>query len=335
MTAMRRWLHAVKVASAASALVALLSQQVLSAGIIMRIAGAPGAGDIRYEATSCLERELPNATGGKVKVEVHKGTMGGEREILERLSLGTLEGYMGSTGSLESLTGAPIASLYDVPFLFRDWDHLYKVAQSDLGTQIKNAVGKRGIHILDYVSRGTRAVYTRNRPIRTAQDLAGLKIRVMENPVYIAMYKEFGALPVPMAWTEIYTAMQTGVLDAVDGSLSSGLAAKHTETAKYVTLLGNYVVIASILAVSDSWWQKLPGDVHQAIEKIAHSCAVYEQKKNEDFQSQLMESWKKAGIQFTEPDRAQMEQVARRVYPMVEKRMGAAAIERVRQLGAK
>lgn len=299
---------------------------------VMRIAGAPPKGDIRYEAVYYLQREIPKATGGRVNVEVFQGTLGSEREILERLTLGTLEGYMGSTGPLQALTGEALASLYDVPYLFKDWDHLYRVAKSDIGEKLNEKTVSKGIRILDYVSMGNRAVYTRNKPIKAAGDLQKLKIRVMENPVYIAMYKEFGAIPVPMAWGEIYTSLQTGVLDAVDGSLSSGLASKHTESVKYVTFLANHVVIASILAVSEQWWRNLPADIRGQIEKVTVEAATYEQKKNDQYQDELKREWQKAGVQFTDPDRKEMETIARRVYPMVEKSIGTDTIHRVIEL---
>jgi len=320
----------------AAALVVLLGWFTLWPGItwaqsnyVLRIAAAPPKGDIRYEAVYYLQKEVPKATGGRVKVEVFEGTLGSEREILERLTLETLEGYLGSTGPLQALTGEPLASLYDVPYLFKDWGHLYRVAKSDVGRKLNEKMMAKGIRILDYVSMGTRAVYTRTKPIKAAADLQKLKIRVMENPVYIAMYKEFGAIPVPMAWGEIYTSLQTGVLDAVDGSLSSGLASKHTESVKYVTFLANHVVIASILAVSERWWNGLPADIRGQIARVAAEAAAYEQKKNEEYQDQLKREWQKAGVQFTEPDRKEMEMIARRVYPAVEKGIGKEIFQRV------
>lgn len=299
----------------------------------MRIAGAASAGDIRYEAVDFLAREIPKATGGRVEVEVFKGTIGSERELMERLTLGTLEAYMGSTGPLQQTTGEPVASLYDVPYLFKDWDHLYRVAKSDIGNALGETVAKRGVRILDYVSMGTRAVYTREKPIRVPSDLEGLKIRVMENPVYIAMYKEFGAIPVPMAWGEIYTSLQTGVLDGVDGSLSSGLSSKHTESVKYVTFLANHVVIASIIAVSEPWWKKLPADLRQQISKVTSEAAAYEQKKNDQYQGKLRQEWRDAGVTFTESDRNKFETLAQRVYPMVEEKIGKDVIEKIIAMG--
>jgi tripartite ATP-independent transporter DctP family solute receptor len=300
---------------------------------VMRFAAAPPKGDIRYQATYYMQKELPRATNGSVTVELFQGTLGGEREILERLALGTLEAYMGSTGPLEALTREPIASIYDVPYLFKDWDHLYTVTRSKVGQQYNQTLTKKGIRILDYVSMGNRAVYFRKTPIRKPEDLKGLKIRVMENPVYIAMYKEFGALPVPMAWPEIYTALQTGVLDGVDGSLSSGLASKHTESVKYVNFLGNHVVIASILAVSEQWWQSLPENLREIILTVAHEAAIYEHGRNDEYLEQLKRQWVQAGVQFVDIDREAMVAVARKVYPMVEKKMGSDLIKEVIKIG--
>lgn len=299
----------------------------------LRIAGAPPAGDIRYSAVDYIARELPKATNGRVAVQVFKGTLGGEREILERLTLGTFDGYMGSTGPLQALTGDPLASLYDVPYLFQNWDHLYRVANSKIGKTLDAQLAAKGIHVLDYVSMGTRAVYTRTTPIKEPADLSGLKIRVMQNPVYLKMYEAFGATPVPMAWPEIYTALQTGVLDGVDGSLSSGLASKQDESVKYVTFLGKHVVIASILAVSQSWWKSLPEGIRTTIQDVAHKAALYEQEKNENYQAKLMEQWRKAGVKFTTVDRPAFAKIAEsKVYPMIYQKLGKSVVDEVRSL---
>jgi tripartite ATP-independent transporter DctP family solute receptor len=300
---------------------------------VMRIAGSPPAGDIRYEALKYMQEEMPKATGGRVKIEAFMGVVGSEREILERLILGTMDAYIGSTGTLQALTGEPLASLYDVPYLFKDWDHLYKVAKSDIGQKLNDKMINRGIRIVDYVSMGNRAVYTRTKPIKTAADLRGQKIRVMENPVYLAMYKEFGAIPVPMAWGEIYTSLQTGAIDGVDGSLSSGLGSKHTESVKYVTFMANHVVIASVITVSERWWKSLPADLRGQIEKVIHDAAAYERKKNDEYQTELKREWEKAGVVFTEPDRTELEKLGRKTYPMVEKSIGSEVIQRVVKMG--
>lgn len=299
---------------------------------VIRIAGS-SAPDIRAEAINYMIEELPKATDGLVEMKAYYASMGGEKEILERVTVGTLEAYMGSTGILVTITGNPLSQLYDVPYLFKDWDHLYKVAMSEVGEKFNQILIEKGVRILDYVSMGNRAVYFKKQPIHSPADLKDLKIRVMENPVYQAMYREFGAIPVPMSWTEIYIALQTGVLDGVDGSLSSGLASKHSELVKYVSYMGNHVVISSILAVSEEWYQKLPDDLRQKVEKVFHEAASYERKKNEEYQAKLEQEWIDAGVEFTEVNRTEFENVARRIYPMVEKEIGADIIQKVVKMG--
>lgn len=302
-----------------------------AADYTMRVASQ--SDDLRNTAAEYIATNLTKATGGEISVELFKGTLGNEREQLERLQLGTLEAYIGSTGPLRSLTGIPLSGLFDVPYLFEDWDHLYRVTKSEIGRDLRDQTASKGIRILDYLSMGTRAVYTRSTPIIQPEDLKGLKIRTMESPVYLKLYKSFGAIPVPMAWSEIYTSLQTGVIDGVDGSLASGLDSKQTEAVKYVTLLGNHVVIASIVAVSERWWNELPADLQQAVASVVSEAAQVEQMESARLQASLKRKWEEQGVKFTSVDKARFQELAKvHVYPLVESEISEDILAKVRAM---
>jgi TRAP-type C4-dicarboxylate transport system substrate-binding protein len=233
---------------------------------------------------------------------------------------------------MEQLTGEPITGVYDVPFLFSGWEHLSKVTQSDLGRDIESRLLKKGLRVLGYANEGTRAVYTRNVAIRSVADLTGVKIRVMQNPTYIAMYRALGAQPVPMSWAEVYTSLQTGVIDGVDASLNAGFSDKHIELSKFATLLGNHVVIACPVIVSERWWQSLPPDIRSMIDAAVKDALRYEMSKNDEFQNKMKAEWTKAGVTFTEPSREDLEKAVAAIYPAIEAKIGADVIQRVRAL---
>ena len=329
---MSKWKQIVSRTAGAFMLSAITTAAFAQQQIVMRIAGANAPGMVRYEATNYLAENLPKASNNRIKVETFYGTLGGEVEILQKLILGTLEGYIGTTGPMEQLTGEPITGIYDIPFLLSSWEHLNRVTQSDIGRDIEARLLKKGLRVLGYANEGTRAVYTRNAPIRSVDDLKGVKIRVMQNPTYIAMYRALGAQPVPMSWAEVYTSLQTGVIDGVDASLNAGFSDKHIELSKYVTLLGNHVVIACPIIVSERWWQTLPAELKTVVENTAKDALRHQFAKNDEFQNRMKVEWTKAGVTFTEPSREQLEKAVNSIYPAIETKVGAETIAKIRAL---
>lgn len=301
----------------------------------LRIGGPAPEGDIRYKAVECMEESLPEATDGQVTVEFLAGTIGGETEILERLSLGTLEGYIGSTGPFASMTGEPLAGIYETPYLFDDWDHLYSVATNDIGQDVEEAIAaSTGIEILDYVSMGNRAVYAKGVDLSDPAAYRGLKVRTLESDVHQAMYEALGAAPVPMAWDEVYTSLQTGVLDVVDGSLSSGLGSNHQELVDRVTYLGNAIVINSAIAVAQPWLNDLPEGQQEAVRTVVAECAEFERAENDAYQAELESKWKDAGVEFVEVDREKFASIVQpAVYPKLEQQLPDGLLEKIQALG--
>jgi len=147
------------------------------------------------------------------------------------------------------------------------------------------------------------------------------------------MYKEFGAIPTPMAWPEVYTSLQTGAIDGVYGALGSGLSAKHTEMVKYVTFLGPYMITNNILLLSEKWWQSLPDDLKQHVQSVAREAAMYTTGRILENLEQLKTEWINLGIKFTDVDREAFFALAKRIYPMVEEKIGKDVIQEIIRMG--
>jgi tripartite ATP-independent transporter DctP family solute receptor len=200
-----------------------------------------------YQAASLKFKELvEKATDGKVKIEIHpNGELGGEREMIEAVQLGTLDLVLTSSGPLGNF--ASKSNAFDFPFLFRDREHAYKVLDGEIGGEVNKQLEEVGITILAWGENGFRNMTNSKRPIIKPEDLKGIKIRTMENKVHLDSFREFGADPTPMAFTELFTSMQQGVVDGQENPLSVIMPNKFYEAQKHLTLSGHFYSPAPLL----------------------------------------------------------------------------------------
>jgi tripartite ATP-independent transporter DctP family solute receptor len=183
----------------------------------------------RYEQK--FAKQVEERTKGTVKVAVFAGgALGGEKDVLEGMRVGSVH------LSLIGLTLMPFLDVIWGPYVFRDNDHAKKVLQGEIGQSWKDRVLKEsgGLRLLDFVYFGPRQLTTKNTPARTPAQLKGLKIRVMEAPIYLATWKSLGASPVPMAWPEVFTGLQQGTIDAQENPYELIVSNSLFEVQKYV-----------------------------------------------------------------------------------------------------
>ena len=208
----------------------------------------------RYEVK--FGKLLEERTGGALKIaHFGSGSLGGEKDVMEGLRLGSVH------ISLIGLTLMPFLDVIWGPYVFRDNDHGRKVLDGEIGQSWKERVLKEGggVRLIDYVYFGPRQLTTKNTPGRTPKELKGLKIRVMEAPIYIATWKALGASPVPMAWTEVFTGLQQGTIDAQENPLELIVANSLFEVQKYVALT-YHVRPYRFLLMNDAAFNKMSKD---------------------------------------------------------------------------
>jgi TRAP-type C4-dicarboxylate transport system substrate-binding protein len=180
---------------------------------------------------------------------------------------------------------------------------------------------------------GTRNTSNRTRAINSPDDYKGLKIRTMESPPFIALYKAMGAVPVPMAITEVYTALNQGTIDGIDGSLASQLEFKHIEVLKYGAVT-DHVVLFFPFIVSEKWWQSLPKDVQQAIVAAEAEARRLERRADEAYNKGIEAEWVKRGKVITHPDLAPFRKVAESTYAQFYDKVGGKAlVDRIKAMG--
>ncbi|SEO36796.1 tripartite ATP-independent transporter solute receptor, DctP family [Salinihabitans flavidus] len=192
--------------------------------------------------------------------------LGGEREVIEGLQIGTIEATIVSSGTLANFV--PDTGVFDIPFLFRDLDHARAVLDGPIGEEILGKFDDVGLHGLAWGEQGFRHITNNRNPIRTPADVEGLKIRTMENPVHLEAFNAMGAAPTPMAWPEVISSLQQGVIDGQENPLSVIVSVKLDEVQKYLTLSG-HVYSPAMLLVSKPFWDGLDDSQKAAFENAA------------------------------------------------------------------
>ncbi|MBW1720471.1 MAG: TRAP transporter substrate-binding protein [Deltaproteobacteria bacterium] len=206
---------------------------------------------------------LEQKIGDKVTVKIyHSGQLGGEKDTIEGEMIGTVDMAIVQS-SLLALWEEQMVYI-DIPFLYRDVDHAIKVMNGPIGQSINRKMEKHGVKILACMNLGFRGIYNRKKPIYKPEDVAGMKYRVIQNPLYVDLINSWGAKAVPMNFGEVYTALQQGVLDAAGLEPYSYEIMKHYEPAPYFSIT-NHIYQAFLLTMSKKKFDSLPADVQEAI----------------------------------------------------------------------
>ena len=200
-------------------------------------------------------REVEKRTNGRYKVQnFYSGALGAERGSIEALQLGTLDLTLTSTGPVPNFV--PETAILDIPFLFKDYAHARATLDGPIGQDLLQKFPSKGIIALAWAENGFRHMTNSKRQVVVPDDLKGLKMRTMENPVHMQAYKQFGIIPTPMAFTEVFTALQQGTVDGQENPLSVISAAKFDQVQKYMTLTG-HVYSPALILMGKGPWDKL------------------------------------------------------------------------------
>ncbi len=240
--------------------------------------------------------------------------LGGEREVIEGLQIGTIEATIVSSGTLANFV--PETGVFDLPFLFRDLDHARDVLDGPIGDEILARFDDVGLHAMAWGEQGFRHITNNRNPISTPEDVEGLKIRTMENPVHLKAFNTLGAAPTPMAWPEVISSLQQGVIDGQENPLSVIVSAKLDEVQKYLTLSG-HVYSPAMLLVSKSFWEGLSDEDKAAFEKGATEAVAAMRGFVDDVETSGVETLKERGMDVGElstEEKAKFQQAVQGAY---------------------
>jgi tripartite ATP-independent transporter DctP family solute receptor len=300
--------------------------------IEMRLASVVAPDSTVYVGTDHFAKRVGELTQGRVQVTVYEGTLGkGERELYEALLLGTLEGVIGSTGPLSAFV--PEADLFNLPFLFENPQHAFRAVDGEVGEWFNEKMQETGFNTLGWWTTGMRNTSNSVRAVERPQDYDGLKIRTMESPPFIELYKAMGAIPVPMSITEVYTALQQGTIDGIDGSLPAQLEFKHIEVLDYAAVT-DHVILLFPFTVSQDWWESLPDDVRQAIRTAEAEARELQRNADGAYNAKIEAEWEARGKTVSHPDIEPFRAIAKEIYPQFYDKVGGKEIiEKVQALG--
>jgi TRAP-type transport system periplasmic protein len=266
-------------------------------------------------------------TKNKVKIDVYPSTqLGNERDMVEGLQLGTIDLVVTSTGPLGGFV--PRIFVVDLPFLFRDREHAYKVLDGSIGRELLDAFSAKGISGLAFWENGFRQMTNSVRPIEKPEDLKGIKIRTMENKVHLSAFRAFGASPTPMAWSEVYTALQQKTIDAQENPIAIIYFQKIYEVQKYLTLTGHFYSPAPLL-MSLKAFNNLPKNIQKIMLDTAMDCATYERNLLRDNEAKQLAEIKAKGMLVTLPNKKPFQAAAAPVYKEFESQFGKEIIDRI------
>lgn len=208
-----------------------------------------------HKGMEVFAEKVKEESEGKLKVKIFpNGQLGSEREVLELLQIGSIAMTKVSAAAMANF--APEYKVMGVPYLFRDKEHLYRVLEGSTGEHILLSGSEYLLRGLCFYDAGSRSFYTKNKQIKIPDDLDGLKIRVMNHKMSVDMVNEMGGSATPMAYGELYTALQQGVVDGAENNPPSFVTSRHYEVCKYYTL-DEHSSIPDVLVIGTKYWETL------------------------------------------------------------------------------
>ena len=300
-----RPLRAIVVACFAAASAHTLAQTEIKLGHV----GEPGS--IFQKSSDEFAKRANAKLGNKAKVVVYGSSqLGGDKEMLQKVKLGTVDIAVPSTVMSSE---ADMFGVFEMPYLVKDRAHMAKIEKELFWTKIEPEAQKKGLKILAVWENGYRHITNSKRPINVPEDLKGIKLRVPEGKWRVKMFQAYGANPSPMKFSEVFTALQTGVMDAQENPFTQIYSAKFQEVQKHLSLTG-HVYTPAYVVVGTKKWETLPADVRKILEDTAKETQAFVYSTAEKDDDDLLAKLKSAGMQVNTPNKDAFIAASRPVY---------------------
>lgn len=283
--------------------------------VTLRLAHVVNEQDGFHIAAVKFQELVAERTEGAVTIDIYpNASLGDERTLLEGMQIGTVD--------MGVITNGPVANfveemaVFELPFLFPSPEAAYEVLDGPIGQELLDKLSEVNLKGLAYAERGFRNLTNSEREVRTPADIDGLRIRVMENPVYTDTFSELGANAIPMAWTEALTAMQQGTIDGQENPVNVIHSFKLNETQTHMTL-SRHTYAPAIFVMGMPVWNGLPEAAQDVLRQAAQEAAEHERRYNADMEAEQLEELRAAGMQIV--DDADLEAFQAAVAPVYEK----------------
>jgi len=280
--------------------------------IVLRVGHTANADEPYHLGLLEMARIVSEKSNGRVDIQIYPAMqLGNERAMIEGLLLGTIDIVVTANGS--AMNFVPQLGILDLPFLFRDRAHLYRVLDGPVGQELAKSMEERGFHLLSFYEAGVRHLMTSEKPINSYEDLAGLKIRTMPVPTHIASFNAFGANAVAVDYGELYGGLQTGLIDGAEAANTNYDLKKFYEVAPHWAQIGWLIMVADVI-MSEKKYRSLPPDIQEILTDAGRQSAVFERKVYADSDNKLLPMLQSKGVRVTYPDPAPFREVSKTVY---------------------
>jgi tripartite ATP-independent transporter DctP family solute receptor len=283
-----------------------------------------------HQAMAFMAERVAEKSDGRMRIDIYPSQqLCTERECMELLQIGSLGMTKVSASVMENF--APSFQVLNLPYLFRDEAHRFRVLESEVGQRLLRDGAEKRLLGLAFYDAGSRSFYTKNRPIHTPADLAGLKIRVQESTTAMRMVSALGGSPTPVSWGELYTALQQGVVDGAENNPPSFYTSRHYEVARYFSL-DEHTSVPDVLVVSTVVWNALTPQEQGWLRAAAEESAELQKELWRVATQEALQAVEAAGVTIIRPDKSHF---AQQVEAMIASYRGNALVhDLVRQIQA-
>ena len=304
---MKRTVKFVMLAAAAG----LFAGQALAQEITLKFGHVGAPGSLFAISAAEFARRVNHELAGKVNIQVFGSSqLGKDKELLQKLKLGTVDFALPST-VMSSVVDA--FGLFEMPYLVKSRSHAAKIINDIFWPKLAPLVAAKGYKIIGVWENGFRHITNNVRPINVPADLKGIKLRTPKGAWRVKMFKSYGANPTPMAFSEVFVALQTGVIDGQENPFAQIWSAKFQEVQKYLSLTG-HVYTPAYVTVGAKKWAKLPADLRTKIERIARETQAFVYAKAAELEIELLNKLKAGGIKVNTADKAAFIAASKPIY---------------------
>jgi tripartite ATP-independent transporter DctP family solute receptor len=266
-----------------------------------------------HQAMEFMGQRVRELSGGKLDVKVYPSEqLGSEQQCVELVQIGSLAITKVSAAVMESFVEE--YKVLGLPYIFKSKEHAFHVFDGDIGNELLLSSTRKWIRGLTFYDAGSRSFYTKNKPIEHPDDLSGMKIRVMASVTAVGMIRALGGSATPISWGELYTALQSGVVDGAENNPPSLYTSRHYEVCKYYSL-DEHTTIPDVLVISEVVWNKLSEQEREWIQQAADESAVLQRKLWAESEAKSLEEVQKAGVVINYPNK---EPFIQKVQPFLE-----------------
>lgn len=300
-----------------------------SAQTVMRISISSPQNSHQGVAIDTFAKEVERLTNGRYVIKTfYASSLGAEREAMESVQMGTQELTWTSSGPVPNFV--PEVKILDVPYLFTDYAHARGVLDGPIGDEMLKKFEPRGFKALAWAENGFRHMTNNKHPIKVPADMQGLKMRTVENPVHIQAYKAFGINPTPMAFSEVFTALQQGTVDGQENPLSVITASKFDQVQKYLTLTG-HVYSPGVYLMNKAAFDKLSDEDKKAFVEAARIGVKANRDRIDSDEKNAVADLRSKGMEVVETiDKAQFQAALEPIMADFNKQFGKDNLDRIR-----